>query len=71
MDQLIEVVDKFGPFLGIVFFFIWRDQLREERREKQLEEAHKFIQGEFIRLIEENTEALTNAAKQPPTPSDD
>ena len=70
MDQLIEVVDKFGPFLGIVFFFIWRDQLREERREKQLEEAHNFIQGKLITLIEENTEALTNATKQSSTTPD-
>lgn len=57
MDWL-AIFEKFGPYLGIIFFFIWRDSKREEQLNAQLHEAHQFIVTKLIDLVKESTEAL-------------
>ena len=57
MDWL-ALFKEFGPYLGIIFFFIWRDSKREENLQAQLQEAHKFIVKELIALVKLTSEAL-------------
>ena len=57
MDWL-AICKEFGPYLGLIFFFIWRDSRREEILQNQLQEAHKFIVTELIKLVKETSEAL-------------
>jgi len=57
MDWL-QICKEFGPYLGLIFFFIWRDSKREESLQAQLHEAHQFIVKELIKLIKATTEAL-------------
>ena len=62
MDWL-QICKEFGPYLGLIFFFIWRDSKREENLNAQLQEAHKFIVTELIKLVKETSEALNHERK--------
>ena len=56
--NLMELAKEFGPYLGVIFFFLWRDAQREERYHKELSEKNTFIQTELMRLVERVNEAL-------------
>ena len=69
MDWL-QICKEFGPYLGLIFFFIWRDSKREENLQAQLQEAHKFIVKELITLVKSTSEALSNERKPDSEPTD-
>lgn len=52
MDYM-ELLKDFGPLIGIVLFFIWRDWRREENLVERVEKLEDF-----------NTEVLTNLVKE-------
>jgi len=54
----IDLIKEVGPYLGILFFFIYRDYRREEHLIKQIDDLQKFIQGELINLIQKTNEIL-------------
>ncbi len=54
----VELIKEVGPYIGIMFFFIWRDYRREEKLVKQIDELNDFIQETLVGLIEKTTEAL-------------
>ena len=54
----IALIKEVGPYLGLMFFFIWRDYRREEQLVKQINELQKFIREELVDLVEKTTEAL-------------
>jgi hypothetical protein len=54
----IQLIKEVGPYLGIMFFFIWRDYRREENLVKQIDELNKFIRKEMMDCIDKTTEAL-------------
>ncbi len=56
--NLMELAKEFGPYIGLIFFFIWRGTAREDRQDAELKAKNEFIQGELIRLVEKVTEAL-------------
>lgn len=56
----IALIKEVGPYLGLMFFFIWRDYRREEQLVKQINQLNKFIQDELMQLIEQTNEALKN-----------
>ena len=66
----IQICKEFGPYLGLIFFFIWRDSKREEQLNAQLHEAHQFIVTQLITLVKETTEALNNERKSHSEPTD-
>ncbi len=69
MDWL-QICKEFGPYLGLIFFFIWRDSKREEQLNAQLHEAHQFIVTQLITLVKETTEALHEQRKSDAEPPD-
>lgn len=56
----VELIKDVGPYLGIMFFFVWRDYRREEHLVKQVEGLNEFIRKELVDLIEKTTRALNN-----------
>lgn len=56
----VALIKEVGPYLGLMFFFIWRDYRREEQLVKQINELQKFIREELVDLIEKTTEVLRN-----------
>lgn len=56
----IDLIKEVGPYIGIMFFFIWRDYRREERMEAQNEELNQFIRTELLELIDQYNKAVRN-----------
>jgi hypothetical protein len=56
----VELIKDVGPYLGIMFFFIWRDYRREEQLSKQLNSLNEFIRKELVDLVERTIKALNN-----------
>lgn len=54
----IELIKQVGPYIGLMFFFIWRDYRREEKLVKQIDDLNVFIRGELMDLIDKTNEAL-------------
>ena len=51
--DFIDILKDFGPLVGIVLFFIWRDWKREENLVERVTKLEDF-----------NTEVLTNIVKE-------
>lgn len=62
MDWL-ELIKEVGPYIGIMFFFVWRDYRREEQLVRQINDLQKFIRVQLMDLIDKTNEALKNAIK--------
>lgn len=54
----LELIKEIGPYLGLMFFFIWRDYHREELLLKRNKELDEFIQKELMECINKTAEAL-------------
>ena len=59
----VQLIKEVGPYLGIMFFFIWRDYRREEQLVKQINELQTFIRDELMDLIDKTNEAIKNVTK--------
>jgi hypothetical protein len=69
--ELMELAKDFGPLVGIVLFFIWRDWRREEglvERVKNLEEFNTTILTEMVKnnatVIATNTAVIATNTEQ-------
>jgi len=58
-----SLIKDVGPYIGIMFFFIWRDYRREEHLVKQVAELQTFIREELMNLIEKTHKVIKNASK--------
>jgi hypothetical protein len=56
----VELIKDVGPYLGIMFFFIWRDYRREEHLVKQNNNLNEFIRKELVDLVERTVKALND-----------
>lgn len=56
----VELIKDVGPYLGIMFFFIWRDYRREEYLVKQNNSLNEFVRKELVDLVERTIKALNN-----------
>ena len=54
----VELIKQVGPYIGLMFFFIWRDYRREEKLAKQIDDLNNFIRTELMDLIDKTNEAL-------------
>jgi len=53
MMELMDLAKDFGPLVGIVLFFIWRDWRREQNLVERVQKLEDF-----------NTEVLTSIVKE-------
>lgn len=65
MDIWITLIKEVGPYLGLMFFFIWRDFRREEQLVTQINELNSFIRNELMELIEKTNEAINHGKPEP------
>lgn len=64
MHEYITILKEFGPVLGIVLFFIWRDWRREDRLVTQISSLEKFQREKLITLIQDTTNVVSTNTRQ-------
>jgi hypothetical protein len=56
--QFIELFQRFGPLVGVVLFFIWRDWKREETLTKRIQILEEYNREVLVGLIKSTTSAI-------------
>lgn len=64
MHEYIALLKDFGPVLGVILFFVWRDWKREDRLVERIEALEKFQQEQLIGLIQKTNEVVTHNTEQ-------
>lgn len=62
-DMLTELLANFGPLVGIVLFFIWRDWKREDALSTRVEKLEDYQRDTLFSLVERSTTALAQNAE--------
>ena len=57
--EIVKVLKDFGPILGVILFFIWRDWKREDKLQERVALLEAYQQETLLRLVTETTRALT------------
>lgn len=57
---VLEFLKEFGPLIGLIFFFIWRDWKREERLSTRVEALEAYQRETLVGLLKNTTVALTH-----------
>ena len=60
----INVLKDFGPLLGVVLFFIWRDWKREEGLTERVRTLEKYQQETLVNLVKSSTEVIASNTQQ-------
>lgn len=64
MHPYAAFLKDFGPAIGVILFFIWRDWKREDRMAKRIEALEEFQQRELIGLIEKTHTIVAHNTEQ-------
>jgi len=64
MHQYVELLKDFGPVLGVILFFIWRDWKREDRMVERITALEQFQQTQLIELIERTNQVVSHNTEQ-------
>lgn len=64
MHEYITILKEFGPVLGIILFFIWRDWKREDRLVTHIASLEKFQREKLITLIQDTTNVVSTNTRQ-------
>jgi hypothetical protein len=59
-DALLTLLREFGPLLGLILFFVWRDWKREDKLAQRIEALEAYQRDTLVDLLRETTVALTN-----------
>jgi len=59
-----ELFKEFGPVLGIVLFFIWRDWKREEGLVDRVQHLESFNNEVLVKLVEKSTAVIATNTEQ-------
>lgn len=62
-EILTELASNFGPLIGIVLFFIWRDWKREDILSTRVEKLEDYQRETLVDLVERSTTALAQNAE--------
>lgn len=60
---LADLAAKFGPLIGIVLFFIWRDWKREDILTTRVGNLEDYQRDTLVSLVERSTTALAQNAE--------
>lgn len=63
MDYAALLKD-FGPLIGIVLFFIWRDWKREDKLHERVEKLEEYQQDTLSTLVKENITVIAANTQQ-------
>lgn len=63
-DSLLwtNLLSEYGPLIGVVVFFIWRDWKREDKLSERITSLEEYQKGILADLVEKSTVALTHSA---------
>lgn len=56
--EFVELLKQYGPLLGAVLFFIWRDWKREERLSNRIEKLEDEQREVILPLVERSTQVI-------------
>lgn len=59
MTELKILMEKFGPIIAVVAFFIWRDYAREKSMTATIKELESYIKTTLLEAMLKTTGALT------------
>ena len=62
--ELMELAQNFGPLVGIVLFFIWRDWRREEGLVNRVKTLEEFNNTVLVELVKENAAVIATNTEQ-------
>lgn len=57
--EFARLAHDFGPVLGVILFFIWRDWQREDKLQTRVAKLEEYQQGTLLKLVTDTTVALT------------
>jgi hypothetical protein len=58
MIEMSDLLRDFGPVIGIILFFIWRDWKREDILQERVTRLETYQQETLVKLITDTTQAL-------------
>ena len=56
---LPALLRDFGPIIGVILFFIWRDWKREDKLQERVTRLETYQQETLVKMVEDTTNALT------------
>ena len=62
-DSLLLLLREWGPIIGVILFFVWRDWKREERLTTRVENLENYQRETLVDLLKKTTVALTHNAE--------
>lgn len=63
MDYL-EILKDFGPMIGVVLFFIWRDWKREDLLQNRVQALELYQQNVLAALVKESIQVIAHNTEQ-------
>lgn len=60
--ELLKLFQRYGPLVGVILFFIWRDWKREEQMTKRITTLEEFQAKVLTELVEKTVVALAQNA---------
>ena len=64
MTDYLTVLKDFGPYIGVILFFIWRDWRREEGLVNRVKSLEKFNTEVLVSLVKETTAVIAANTEQ-------
>ena len=61
--EILKLVQTFGPSVGIVIFFLWRDYKRESHFMARIENLENYQKNILESLVEKSTMALAQSSE--------
>ena len=53
-----RLLHDFGPLLGVILFFIWRDWKREDKLQERVTRLESYQQETLVKLVKDTSTAL-------------
>ena len=58
MMELTNLLRDFGPIIGVILFFIWRDWKREDKLQERVARLETYQQEALVTMVKDTTQAL-------------
>lgn len=62
-DSLLTLLREFGPFAGLLLFFVWRDWKREDKLSNRVEALETYQRATLVGLLKDTTVVLSHNAE--------
>lgn len=64
MEYWLALLKDFGPVVGIIVFFLWRDWQREDRLNARVEALEKYNQETLVSLVKQAIQVIAQNTEQ-------